>query len=97
MTGVSRLKRHLALESVARSDERDVYGAVAEQVIDLVERDGRWPLAMHDPLGKVLEEIHAPPLLDEFRVHEIEAAVVSDHGELSAGSLGRHPRSHGPS
>src|SRR5216683_1247285 len=101
MTGVSRLKRYPALESVARPDERD----------------GRWPLAVHDPLGhlskqppkgarrgqcacalrclapatqnllrlgraehvsllqpvdeiaKVLEEIHALPLLDEFRVH----------------------------
>ena len=30
MTGFSRLKRYLALESLARSNERDVYGAVAE-------------------------------------------------------------------
>ena len=31
-----------------------------------------------DEIGKVLKKIHAPPLLDELRVHEIEAAVVSD-------------------
>jgi len=35
--GIARLKRHPALKSVAGSDERDVYGAVAEQGIDLVE------------------------------------------------------------
>ena len=46
-------------------------------------------------IAKVLKEIHAPPLLDELRVHEIEAAMVSDHGELSAGRPGRQPRSHG--
>jgi len=51
MLRLAGLKRYLALESPARSDERDVDGAGAEEGIDLVERNGRWPLAMHDPLG----------------------------------------------
>src|SRR5207245_11295140 len=48
-----------------------------------------------DEIGEILKEIHASPLLDEFGVHEIEAAMVSDHKKLSVGSQGRrHSGSH---